>query len=103
MSIKREDTVQILAGKDKGKRGKVQAILKKDGLVLVEGVNMIKKHTRQRQNVRQAGIVEREAPLNISNVVIVCNNCDKPVRIGKKFLEDQRKVRICSSCQEVID
>ena len=103
MSIKREDTVQILAGKDKGKRGKVQAILKKDGLVLVEGVNMIKKHTRQRQNIRQAGIVEKEAPLNISNVVIVCNNCDKPVRIGRKFLEDQRKVRICSSCQEVID
>ena len=103
MSIKREDTVQILAGKDKGKRGKVQAILKKDGLVLVEGVNMIKKHTRQRQNIRQAGIVEKEAPLNISNVVIVCNNCDKPVRTGKKFLEDQRKVRICSSCQEVID
>ncbi|MCH2507624.1 MAG: 50S ribosomal protein L24 [Dehalococcoidia bacterium] len=103
MTIKREDTVQILAGKDKGKRGKVQAVLKKDGLVLVEGVNIIKKHTRQRQNVRQAGIVEKEAPLNISNVVIVCNNCDKPVRIGKKFLEDQRKVRICSSCQEVID
>ena len=103
MTIKREDTVQILAGKDKGKRGKVQAVLKKDGLVLVEGVNIIKKHTRQRQNVRQAGIGEKEAPLNISNVVIVCNNCDKPVRIGKKFLEDQRKVRICSSCQEVID
>ena len=103
MTIKREDTVQILAGKDKGKRGKVQAVLKKDGLVLVEGVNIIKKHTRQRQNVRQAGIVEKEAPLNISNVVIVCNNSDKPVRIGKKFLEDQRKVRICSSCQEVID
>ena len=103
MTIKREDTVQILAGKDKGKRGKAQAVLKKDGLVLVEGVNIIKKHTRQRQNVRQAGIVEKEAPLNISNVVIVCNNCDKPVRIGKKFLEDQRKVRICSSCQEVID
>ena len=103
MTIKREDTVQILAGKDKGKRGKVQAVLKKEGLVLVEGVNIIKKHTRQRQNVRQAGIVEKEAPLNISNVVIVCNNCDKPVRIGKKFLEDQRKVRICSSCQEVID
>jgi len=103
MLIKREDTVQILTGKDKGKRGKVQAVLKKDGLVLVEGVNIIKKHTRQRQNVRQAGIVEREAPLNISNVVVVCNSCDKPVRIGKKFLEDQRKVRICSSCQEVID
>ena len=103
MTIKREDTVQILAGKDKGKRGKVQAVLKKDGLVLVEGVNIIKKPTRQRPNVRQAGIVEKEAPLNISNVVIVCNNCDKPVRIGKKFLEDQRKVRICSSCQEVID
>ena len=103
MLIKREDTVQILTGKDKGKRGKVQAVLKKDGLVLVEGVNMIKKHTRQRQNIRQAGIVEKEAPLNISNVVIVCNNCDKPVRIGRKFLEDQRKVRICSSCQEVID
>tara|TARA_B100000745_G_scaffold26036_1_gene17007 strand:- start:62 stop:373 length:312 start_codon:yes stop_codon:yes gene_type:complete len=103
MLIKREDTVQILTGKDKGKRGKVQAVLKKDGLVLVEGVNIIKKHTRQRQNVRQAGIVEREAPLNISNVVVVCNNCDKPVRIGRKFLEDQRKVRICSSCQEVID
>ncbi|MQF98415.1 MAG: 50S ribosomal protein L24 [SAR202 cluster bacterium] len=103
MLIKREDTVQVMTGKDKGKRGKVQAVLKKDGLILVEGVNMVKRHTRQRQNIRQAGIVEKEAPLNISNVVVVCSNCDKPVRIGRKFLEDQRKVRICSSCQEVID
>jgi large subunit ribosomal protein L24 len=103
MFVKKEDTVQITAGKDKGKRGKVQAILKKDGLIIVEGVNIIKRHTRQRQNVRQAGIIEKEAPLNISNVVVVCNNCDKPVRIGRKFLEDQKKVRICSSCQEVIN
>ena len=103
MFVKKEDTVQITAGKDKGKRGKVQAILKKDGLIIVEGVNIIKRHTRQRQNVRQAGIIEKEAPLNISNVVVVCSNCDKPVRTGRKFLEDQKKVRICSSCQEVIN
>lgn len=103
MKIRREDTVQVIAGKDKGKRGKVQAVSSKDGLILVEGINIIKRHTRQRPNVRQAGIVAKESPLSVSKVVLVCNNCDKGVRIGKKFLEDNKKVRVCSSCHEVID
>ena len=103
MKIRREDTVQVITGKDKGKRGKVQVVFPKNNLILVEGINLIKRHTRQRPNVRQAGIVAKESPFGVSKVVLVCNNCDKGVRIGKIFLEDKKKVRVCSSCHEVID
>ncbi len=103
MRIRQEDTVQVIAGKDKGKRGKVQRVMRKEGLVFVEGTNVVKKHVRPRPNVRQAGIVQMEAPLRMSKVMLVCNHCEKAVRVGQRFLEDGKKVRVCRSCQEVID
>ena len=103
MRFRREDTVQIIAGKDKGKRGKVQHVLPKDDKVVGEGANMIKRHIRPRANVRQAGIVQQEGPFHISNVMLVCTHCDRAVRVGHKFLDDDKKVRVCTSCREVID
>ena len=103
MRFKREDTVQIIAGKDKGKRGKVERVFPKENLVVVEGTNIIKRHVRARPNVRQAGIVQQEAPFNTSKVMLVCMHCDHAVRVSHKFLDDGKKVRVCSSCREVID
>lgn len=103
MKIRKNDTVVIIAGKDKGKRGKVRRALPKQDRVLVEGLNMIKRHSRARRAARQAGIIELEAPIHISNVMLVCNKCAKPTRVGFKLLDDGKKVRICRSCQEVID
>ena len=103
MRFRREDTVQIIAGKDRGKRGKVQHVYPKDDRVVVEGANMIKRHIRARPNVRQAGIIQQEAPFHISNAMLVCTHCDRAVRVGHKFLENNKKVRVCASCREVID
>ena len=103
MRFKREDTVQIIAGKDKGKRGKVQHVFYKSNLVVVEGANIITRHVRTRPNVRQAGIVKQEAPLNTSKAMLVCTHCDRAVRVGYKVLENDKKVRVCVSCREVID
>jgi large subunit ribosomal protein L24 len=80
--------VQIIAGKDKGKRGKVQHVFPKDDMVVVEGANIIKRHVRARPNIRQAGIVQREAPFHISKVMLVCTHCNHAVRVVHKFLEN---------------
>ena len=103
MKIRKNDTVLVIAGKDRGKKGKVRFAYPKDERILVEGINFIKRHTRARGVVRQAGIIEREAPIHISNVMFLCNRCNHPTRIGSRFLEDGRKVRVCQSCGEVID
>jgi large subunit ribosomal protein L24 len=103
MKIKKNDTVLVIAGKDKGKKGKVHFAYPREDKVLVDGVNIIKKHTKPRGEARQAGIIEREAPLNASNVMLLCPKCNKPARIGKKVLEDGRHVRYCKVCQEVLD
>lgn len=103
MRIRQEDTVQIIAGRDKGKRGKVQRVMRREGLLFVEGANVVKRHIRPRPNIRQAGIVQMEAPLPLSKVMLVCSHCDKAVRVGQRFLDDGKKVRVCKSCQEVID
>ena len=103
MNIRKNDNVQVVAGKDKGKKGKVRFVYPKKNRILVEGVNFIKTHSRARAQVRQAGIIEREAPINISNVMLICNRCNQPVRVGFRKLEDNRRVRICRSCSEVID
>ncbi len=103
MKIRKNDTVVIIAGKDKGKKGKVRRALPKEDRVLVEGLNMIKRHSRARRAARQAGIIELEAPIHVSNVMLLCNKCAKPTRVGFKILDDGKKVRICRSCQEVID
>jgi len=103
MKIRKNDTVLVIAGKDKGKKGKVRFAYPEEQRILVEGVNFIKRHTRARGQVRQAGIIEREAPLHVSNVMLLCSRCNHPARVGYRFLEDGRKVRVCHSCGEVID
>ncbi len=103
MKIKKNDQVLVVAGKDRGKKGKVRFAYPKEGKVIIEGVNFIKKHARARGQARQAGIIEREAPMDISNVMLLCGKCDKPARIGKRTLADGKAVRYCRSCQEVID
>lgn len=103
MKIKKNDTVMVITGKDRGKKGKVRRALPKQAQVVVEGLNMIKRHSRARRAARQAGIVELEAPLNASNVMLVCDKCKKPARVGIKTLEDGRRARFCRVCQEVID
>ena len=101
--VRRGDTVGVIAGREQGKRGKVLRVLRADGRVLVEHVNMIKKHQRPTQKLRQGGIIEREGPLALSNVLLVCGRCDKPVRTGIKVLADGRKLRVCKQCGEPVD
>ena len=102
MNIRKNDTVLVISGKDKGKKGKVRYAFPKEKRLIVEGANMIKKHSKARAATRQAGIVEREAPLHVSKVMLICNKCNRPARVGFRFLEGKR-VRVCSSCHEVID
>jgi len=101
--IRRGDTVAVMAGKERGKRGKVLRVLRDTGRVVVEKVNMVKRHQRPTQKLRQGGIIERENPLALSNVLVVCGRCDRPVRTGIKVLTDGRKLRVCRRCGEAVD
>jgi large subunit ribosomal protein L24 len=101
--IKKGDTVMVIAGRERGKTGKVLSLHRPDGKLIVEKLNMIKRHTKPSQKVRQGGILEREAPLAISNVMFYCANCQKPVRVGMKSLADRQRVRVCKKCQEIIE
>ncbi|MFC1970327.1 50S ribosomal protein L24 [Chloroflexota bacterium] len=103
MKIRKDDTVLVVAGKDKGKKGKVRFAYPDKQKVMVEGVNFIKKHSRAKGAARQAGIIDLEAPLHVSNVMLLCDKCSKPGRIGYEKLDDGRRVRVCRSCHEVID
>jgi large subunit ribosomal protein L24 len=103
VNIKKNDMVLVISGKDRGKKGKVRRSLPRDNRIVVEGLNMIKRHSRARRAARQAGIVELEAPLHASNVMLLCSKCKKPARVGFRTLEDGRKVRFCRTCQEVLD
>ena len=103
MKIKKEDMVLVVVGKDKGKKGKVRQVMSKDNVLVVEGVNIIKRHMKPRAQARQAGIIEREAPIQISNVMLICSKCGKPVRVQSKILEDGKRVRVCGKCDEVIN
>jgi len=103
MKIRKNDTVLVITGKDKSKKGKVRFAYPKKERILVEGINFIKKHVRATGQVRQAGIIERETPIQVSNVMLLCNKCNHPTRVGFHTLDDGRKVRICRSCGEVID
>ena len=103
MKIRKNDNVLVTAGKDKGKKGKVRFAYPQDERVLVEGINFIKKHARATGQVRQAGIIEREAPIDVSDVMLICSKCNRPTRVGSRFLGDGKKVRVCHLCKEVID
>ncbi|MDE2060606.1 MAG: 50S ribosomal protein L24 [candidate division NC10 bacterium] len=103
MQIKKNDLVAVIAGKDKGKRGKVMKVIPKTLRALVEKVNMVKRHTKPGQASKQGGILERENPIHTSNLMLVCNKCNRPVRVGFSRLADGRKVRVCKKCSEQVD
>jgi len=102
--VRKNDTVLVVGGKDRGKRGRVLRVIPGRNRVLVEGVNFIKRHTRPnpQQNIK-GGVVEREASLHASNVQIVCPECGAPTRIGRQLLDDGRKVRVCRKCDGAVD
>ena len=103
-AIRKNDSVIVITGRDRGKRGRVLRVLPEKRRVIVEGVNFIKRHTRPnpQKNIK-GGIVEREAPLSASNVQLVCPECSNPTRVGRKLLDDGRRVRFCRKCKGVVD
>jgi large subunit ribosomal protein L24 len=102
--LRRNDNVVVMTGKDRGKSGRVLRVVADKNRLVVEGVNIVKRHTKPnpQRNIK-GGIVEREAAVHVSNVQLVCPECGKPTRIGKRILEDGRKVRICRKCEGVVD
>lgn len=100
--VRRNDTVQVVRGKDRGKRGVVQRVLPDEGRVVVAGVNIVKRHLRAGARARQTGIVQMEAPIPVSKVMPICSHCNKPVRVGFRYLEDGTKERVCQKCHEPI-
>ncbi len=103
MQIKKNDNVLVISGKEKGKRGRVIAVYPSTNRLLVEKLNMIKRHTRPNQQLRQGGIVEKESPLSAANVRLVCSKCDKPTAVSRQAQGDGTRARVCKNCNEVID
>ena len=103
LHVKKDDLVMIIAGKDKGKSGKVLRVFPDNGRVLVENLNLIKRHTRPSRTNNEGGIIEKEAPIAISNVQLLCQGCNKPVRTGIRVLEDGSKARFCKKCNEIVN
>jgi large subunit ribosomal protein L24 len=102
LKIKKGDKVLVIAGRDRGKKGKVEKIIKDKQKVVVAGVNILKKHTKPSAKNRQGGIIEFAAPLAISNVILLCPKCNKPSKINYKFLKNNQKIRVCKKCNEAI-
>ena len=103
LGIRKDDTVVVLSGDEKGKRGRVLAIHPKKEKVLVEKINIIKRHMKPSKKYSQGGIIEKEATIHRSNVMLVCLKCDKPTKVGYKILEGGTKLRVCKKCGEVFE
>ena len=103
LHVKKDDIVEVISGKEKGKKGKVMAIFPDEARMQVEKLNMYKRHMKADQKNNQGGIVEREGKVNVSNVLLVCDKCGKGVRVKRKKLEDGKRVRVCCRCAEVLD
>jgi len=103
VEIRKNDSVMVIAGKERGKTGKVLRILKDKDAVVVERLNIVKRHTKPRGPQQTGGIVEKEAAIHASNVMIMCDKCNAPARIGHKILTDGKKIRICRNCKEAVD
>ena len=101
--IKRDDVVMVIAGKEKGKTGKVLKIMSKKDRAVVEKVNFIKRHMRPGAHSRQGGIIEKESPIQMSNLMVVCGKCTDPTRVGRQVLEDGKRVRYCKKCDEILE
>ncbi len=100
--IRKNDMVMVIAGRDRGKTGKVLKVLPDAGRVLIERLNIVKRHSKPRGAASPGGIVEKEAPLDISNVMFFCERCNAPVRLGVKVAADQSRTRICRRCGEAV-
>jgi large subunit ribosomal protein L24 len=101
--IKKKDLVMVTSGREKGKSGRVLKVLPEKRRVVIEKINFIKRHSRPHGQQKRGGIVEREAPLHVSNVMLLCEKCNKPVRIGHRSLEGGKKARFCKKCGEIFD
>ena len=103
IKIRKGDTVQVISGNSKGKVGRVLSVDEDKMRVVVERVNFVKRHTKARSAGMKSGIIEKEAPLHVSDVMYLCGKCNKPVRLGRKALADGRSVRVCRSCGEHVE
>ena len=103
MQIRKNDSVMVIGGKERGKTGKVLRVLLEKDAVIIERLNIVKRHTKPRGPQQPGGIVEKEAAIHASNVMILCDKCNAPVRIGRKVLADGKKIRICRRCNEALD
>ncbi len=103
LGIKKEDTVVVITGREKGKKGRVLSVMPSKSKLIIEKVNIIKRHMKPSRKYAQGGIIEKEAPVHISNVMLVCPKCGKPTRIANVIMESGRKVRACKKCKEVVD
>ena len=100
--IKKNDTVKILLGRDRGKTGKVLFVWPEKNRALIQGRNLVKKHQRKTKEDQQGGVIQKESPIDISNLMLVCQKCSKPTRVGFSALSDGTKVRLCKKCKELI-
>ncbi len=103
LKIRKDDQIMVIAGKEKGKTGKVLKVDPDKSKVYVEKLNMVKRHQKPSQKFKHGGIIEKEAPMAISNLMLLCEKCKGPVRVGKKLLDDGKRVRFCKKCGEVLD
>ncbi len=103
LGIKKQDTVLVMTGKEKGKKGRVLSVMPQKQRLIIEKINMIKKHMKPSRKYAQGGIIEKEASVHMSNVMLLCPKCGKPTRIGNLVLDDGKKLRSCRQCKEVID
>jgi large subunit ribosomal protein L24 len=103
LGIKKGDTAMVITGKEKGKKGRVIAVIPSKQRLKIEGLNIIKRHMKPSRQYTQGGIIEKEGTIHISNIMLVCPKCNKPTRIANQLLSDQKKVRACKKCKEVID
>ncbi|OGQ51172.1 MAG: 50S ribosomal protein L24 [Deltaproteobacteria bacterium RIFCSPLOWO2_02_FULL_53_8] len=101
--VRKDDQVMVITGKEKGKTGKVTRVNPEKATLLVEKLNIVKRHQKPSQKFKNGGIIEKEAPMAISNVMLLCVKCKGPVRVGRKLLDDGKKVRVCKKCGEVLD
>ena len=103
LRIKKGDTAVVTTGKSKGKKGRILSVTPSKETVVIEGINIVKRHTKPNKKYTQGGIIEKEAPVHISNVMLLCPKCNKPTRIGNTVLDDGRKLRVCKKCKEVME
>ncbi len=103
LRIRKGDTAVVTTGKNKGKKGRILSVSSSKERVTIEGINIVKRHTKPNKKYTQGGIIEKEAPIHMSNVMLLCPKCNKPTRIGNTVLDDGKKIRACVKCKEVID